>query len=208
VSSQGRGRSRAGRAGRAADAAGLGKFAAALVLDHAVAGARQRDRLAEIAAWLFDHGACHLTLVGSGEIAPSLWESGAQGRFAEAATHALGAAGEARHFRAGEASITVLPPRSGRAGIIAALAELARTETAASQGALKAAIERLSSPAPDLILFCGDRERLDDAFSWGAAYAELIFLAAPWSALSYEDLGRAVEEFAGRERRFGALSAT
>jgi undecaprenyl pyrophosphate synthase len=208
VSGQGRGQPRAGPAGRATDVAGRGKFAVALVLDHAVAGAAAREKLAEIAAWLFDHGARHLTLVGTGEIAPSLWESRAQARLAQTGTHSLGAAGEARHFHGDEAGIAVLPPRSGRAGIIAAIAELARTETAALEGALKAAIERLSGPAPDLILFCGELQRLDDAFSWGAAYAELIFLAAPWSALSCEDLGRAVEEFAGRERRFGALSAT
>jgi undecaprenyl pyrophosphate synthase len=183
--------------------------AVAFVLDRVTEGASGPATLAEIVAWLFEFGARHVTIVGSTAADPALWSS-PKSDAVFAATHicALGEAGEARHFARVDASLSLLPPRSGRAAIVAALAELARTGAGASEGELKAVIERLAGPDPDLILLCGERQRLDDAFTWNAAYAELIFLPAPWSALTREDLARAIAEFTRRDRRFGAIGAS
>jgi undecaprenyl pyrophosphate synthase len=178
------------------------------VLDRVTEGASGPATLAEIVAWLFEFGARHVTIVGSTVADPALWSS-PKSDAVFAATHicALGEAGEARHFARVDASLSLLPPRSGRAAIVAAVGACLSAGAPVTYENLSAEIERMCGPAPDLILLCGDRERLDDAFSWGAAYAELLFLPAPWSALSHEDLRAAVAEFAARDRRFGALSA-
>jgi hypothetical protein len=40
---------------------------------------------------------------------------------------------------------------------------------------------------------------------WESAYAELVFGDVPWPAFTPEQLGRAVEEFRKRDRRYGGL---
>ncbi len=41
---------------------------------------------------------------------------------------------------------------------------------------------------------------------WQAAYSELVFVERLWPDFSKEDFRRALAEYAGRERRFGARS--
>jgi undecaprenyl diphosphate synthase len=63
-------------------------------------------------------------------------------------------------------------------------------------------------PDVDLLIRTGGEQRLSDFLLWEAAYAELVFTSRMWPEFAREDLERALEDFAGRERRFGALPST
>jgi undecaprenyl diphosphate synthase len=63
------------------------------------------------------------------------------------------------------------------------------------------------APAPDvdLLIRTGGERRLSDFMLWECAYAELFFTPRMWPEFEAEDLVAAVEDFLGRERRFGRL---
>jgi undecaprenyl diphosphate synthase len=61
------------------------------------------------------------------------------------------------------------------------------------------------TPQVDLLIRTGAELRLSDLLGWDSGYAELIFSEKMWPDFDGEDLRGAVEEFWGRERRFGAL---
>jgi undecaprenyl diphosphate synthase len=60
-------------------------------------------------------------------------------------------------------------------------------------------------PAPDLFIRTGGEQRLSNFLPWDLAYTELYFCDTLWPDFDEADLDRALEEFAGRERRFGGL---
>jgi undecaprenyl diphosphate synthase len=57
----------------------------------------------------------------------------------------------------------------------------------------------------DLLVRTGGERRLSDFMLWEAAYAELWFTPRAWPDFSPTMLAAAVEEYRGRDRRFGAL---
>ncbi|WP_130473047.1 isoprenyl transferase [Candidatus Magnetaquicoccus inordinatus] len=57
---------------------------------------------------------------------------------------------------------------------------------------------------PDLLIRTGGEQRISNFLLWQMAYTELIFLPTYWPDFTAEHLRLAIEEFAGRERRFGA----
>jgi undecaprenyl diphosphate synthase len=65
-----------------------------------------------------------------------------------------------------------------------------------------------SAPAPDvdLLIRTGGDQRLSDFLLWECAYAELYFTELMWPDFTGQDLGRALENFAQRQRRFGKVA--
>jgi undecaprenyl diphosphate synthase len=63
------------------------------------------------------------------------------------------------------------------------------------------------APAPnvDLLIRTGGEQRLSDFMLWESAYAELFFTARMWPDFDAKDLEDAVEDYLGRDRRFGRL---
>jgi len=61
-------------------------------------------------------------------------------------------------------------------------------------------------PEPDLIIRTSGEHRMSNFLLWQSAYAELMFVDTLWPDFSAERLKEALERFAQRERRFGALS--
>ena len=58
----------------------------------------------------------------------------------------------------------------------------------------------------DLLIRTGGEQRVSDFLLWESAYAELYFTARMWPEFGPADLGHAIREFRGRDRRFGGLS--
>jgi len=65
-----------------------------------------------------------------------------------------------------------------------------------------------SAPEVDLLIRTGGERRLSDFLLWESAYAELWFTDRMWPEFSVDDLTAAVDDFRGRERRFGGLVET
>ncbi|MBF0461271.1 MAG: isoprenyl transferase [Magnetococcales bacterium] len=57
---------------------------------------------------------------------------------------------------------------------------------------------------PDLLIRTGGEQRISNFLLWQMAYTELVFLPIYWPDFDATHLHQAIEEFGGRERRFGA----
>ena len=62
-------------------------------------------------------------------------------------------------------------------------------------------------PQPDLIIRTSGERRLSNFLLWQAAYAELYFTDTLWPDFDREEFMLAIQDFQGRERRFGRISA-
>ncbi len=61
-------------------------------------------------------------------------------------------------------------------------------------------------PDPDLFIRTGGERRISNFLLWNLAYTELYFCETAWPEFSAEHFDRAIDYFAGCERRFGATS--
>ena len=63
-------------------------------------------------------------------------------------------------------------------------------------------------PAPDvdLLIRTSGEKRLSDFLLWESAYAELCFIERCWPDFTEKDLAHAIDDFRGRQRRFGRLA--
>lgn len=59
------------------------------------------------------------------------------------------------------------------------------------------------TPDPDLIIRTSGEQRLSNFLPWQAAYAEFVFTDVLWPDFGAEHLTQAIDEFYGRERRYG-----
>jgi undecaprenyl diphosphate synthase len=61
-------------------------------------------------------------------------------------------------------------------------------------------------PDPDLIIRTSGEYRLSNFLLWQASYSELYFPEVLWPDFGEEDFNRALEMYAGRERRYGFVT--
>lgn len=59
-------------------------------------------------------------------------------------------------------------------------------------------------PPVDLVLRTSGEQRISNFMLWRVAYAEFMFVKKHWPEFSEEDLDTALNDYAGRQRRFGA----
>ncbi|WP_456415904.1 isoprenyl transferase [Thiolapillus sp.] len=62
-------------------------------------------------------------------------------------------------------------------------------------------------PDPDLFIRTGGEKRISNFLLWQCAYTELYFCETLWPDFRKEDLLAAFQDYAGRQRRFGRISA-
>ena len=63
------------------------------------------------------------------------------------------------------------------------------------------------APDPDLFIRTGGEVRISNFLLWQAAYSELVFSECLWPEFGTAELDAALEQFAHRERRFGAVTS-
>jgi undecaprenyl diphosphate synthase len=72
-----------------------------------------------------------------------------------------------------------------------------------TEEAFRKCLDRPEIPDPDLVIRSGGEKRLSNFLLWQSAYAELYFSAKLWPDWTGEDLVEALDDYAGRSRRFG-----
>lgn len=63
------------------------------------------------------------------------------------------------------------------------------------------------SPDPDILIRTSGEKRISNFLLWQCAYTEFVFTDTLWPDFNRKDLEAAIDEFQGRERRFGALAS-
>jgi undecaprenyl diphosphate synthase len=108
-------------------------------------------------------------------------------------------------------TLTIALSYGARAEIVAAVRRIA--QQVADQGLAVEAIDEAclarhlftaDLPDPDLLIRTSGEQRISNFLLWQCAYAELIFTKTLWPDFAKSDLERAVDEYCGRERRYGA----
>src|SRR5580704_12559583 len=115
---------------------------------------------------------------------------------------------EARTAHASQLNLRLAVDYSARDAIVRAAFRLAGAPALTRDDFARALAEINHSPghAPDidLLIRTGGEQRLSDFLLWESAYAEFVFTKRMWPDFDASDLGAAVDEFYGRQRRFGA----
>ncbi len=96
---------------------------------------------------------------------------------------------------------------SGRAEIVDAARALVAARADSNQITEPHFAEHLytaGQPDVDLVIRTGGDKRTSNFLLWQAAYAELVFSAKFWPDFDVADFDAALDDFAGRERRFGS----
>jgi undecaprenyl diphosphate synthase len=108
-------------------------------------------------------------------------------------------------------TLTIALSYGGRAEIVAAVqgiaAEVARGSLAAEdvdEDCLAKHLFTADIPDPDLLIRTSGEQRISNFLLWQCAYSELVFTKTLWPDFSRNDLEQAIDEYCGRERRYGA----
>jgi undecaprenyl diphosphate synthase len=105
-------------------------------------------------------------------------------------------------------SLRVAIDYSSRDAILgAALALSASQSSLEQQREMLAQTLMRDSGEVDLLIRTGGEKRLSDFLLWECAYAELWFTDRMWPEFDTADLDAALQDFSGRERRFGGVPA-
>jgi undecaprenyl diphosphate synthase len=72
---------------------------------------------------------------------------------------------------------------------------------------LASRLDTSDMPDPDLVIRTSGEKRVSNFLLWQLAYSELHFTDVRWPDFSREDFARALVEYAGRDRRFGAVTS-
>ena len=111
-----------------------------------------------------------------------------------------------RHVGDGRSSLIIIvdPTVDGRERFASAMGELDPAQRV-DESTVAAALYAPAESEPDLVVVLGRDSRLPASLVWELGYAELVFLDTPWHEFGAHHLELAIEEFAGRSRRFGGL---
>lgn len=74
-----------------------------------------------------------------------------------------------------------------------------------SEKDFEAYLDTKGVPDPDLIIRTSGEKRISNFLIWQAAYAEYVFVDTYWPDFDAEVFASAIDEFSGRERRYGGV---
>jgi undecaprenyl diphosphate synthase len=108
-------------------------------------------------------------------------------------------------------TLTIALSYGGRSEIVAAVRAIA-AQVRAGNLALDAVDEECMArhlftvdlPDPDLLIRTSGEQRISNFLLWQCAYSELVFTKTLWPDFAKDDLDEAIDEYCGRERRYGA----
>lgn len=107
-------------------------------------------------------------------------------------------------------NLTVALSYGSRQEIIMATRKLAEQVAGAiitpeqiSEELFSASLDTAELPEPDLLIRTGGEKRLSNFLLWQSAYTEFYFSDTLWPDFDKTDLTTALNDFAGRERRYG-----
>jgi undecaprenyl diphosphate synthase len=93
-----------------------------------------------------------------------------------------------------------------RAELIEAVRRLVADQVLPEDISEQTLAERLYAPAlpdPDVVIRTSGEQRLSNFLLWQSAYSELVFTDTLWPDFGADALRAALDEYAGRARRFG-----
>jgi undecaprenyl diphosphate synthase len=94
----------------------------------------------------------------------------------------------------------------GRSELVDAARALVAAGVAAGdvdEAALAACLYAPEMPDPDLLVRTSGERRVSNFLLWQVAYSELVFVETLWPDFGEDELRAALDEYAGRRRRFG-----
>jgi undecaprenyl diphosphate synthase len=110
-------------------------------------------------------------------------------------------------------TLTLALSYGGRESIARAVRAAVRDIAAGTLSADELDVDRLNGYLPtsmlpplDLLIRTSGERRISNFMLWEMAYAELIFIDVAWPEFRREHLYRCLDQYAGRERRFGLTS--
>ncbi|MGP7961299.1 isoprenyl transferase [Sanguibacter sp. A247] len=108
-------------------------------------------------------------------------------------------------------TLTMCVNYGGRAEIADAARDIARDVAAGrldpekvTEKTVQRYLDEPDLPDVDLFVRSSGEQRTSNFMIWQSAYAELVFLPEPWPDVDRRVLWRAIEEYARRDRRYGA----
>ena len=97
---------------------------------------------------------------------------------------------------------------SGRSEILRAVQKVMKTGVKPedlTEDLFSGHLDTAGLPPPDLIIRTSGERRLSNFLLWQSAYAELYFTDTLWPDFDKEEFKLAMQDFQGRERRFGGI---
>ncbi|WP_037991291.1 MULTISPECIES: isoprenyl transferase [Thalassospira] len=109
-------------------------------------------------------------------------------------------------------NLTIALSYGARAEIADAMRQIAQKVAAGEiqadaidESVVEAHLMTVGMPDPDLLIRTSGEQRISNFLLWQSAYTEFVFDDVLWPDFGREHLEKAIENFAGRERRFGAV---
>lgn len=93
----------------------------------------------------------------------------------------------------------------GRQDILCAVNAAVRLGRELNEAQFSALLSTVDLPSPDLLIRTGREKRISNFLLWELAYTELYFSDKLFPSFTNKDFDRALEDYCGRERRYGKI---
>lgn len=104
--------------------------------------------------------------------------------------------------------LCVMLSYSGRWDILQAVQSIVKSGKKAEEidyDTVSAALVTAGIPDPDLVIRTSGEKRISNYMLWQTAYSEFVFTDTLWPDFRKEELLSAIQEYSGRDRRFGKV---